>query len=269
LKLITLLTDFGLQDGYPGVMKGVIWGIAPDTQIADLTHFIHPQNVLEGALVLGRSASFFPTGTIHIAVVDPGVGTQRRPIAAWLGNFYFVGPDNGLFTVLFEHARQQGEKIQIIHLDRPRYWLSEISNVFHGRDIFAPVAAHLANGIPLVELGTPISDPYLLEIPQPQAIEGGWRGSVMHIDAFGNLGTNLERRHVPQDAAVQVNLCGDTIQGIVRTFGEGQPGQLIALFDSSARLSVCVVNGSAAQKLQARVGDRVEVVTINSGYRRS
>jgi S-adenosylmethionine hydrolase len=269
LKFITLLTDFGLQDGYPGVMKGVIWGIAPEAQIADLTHFIHPQNVLEGALVLGRSAPFFPTGTIHTAVVDPGVGTQRRPIAAWLGNFYFVGPDNGLFTVLFERAQQQGEKIQIIHLDRPGYWLPEISRVFHGRDIFAPVAAHLANGIPLVELGTPISNPYLLEIPQPQAIQGGWQGAVMHIDGFGNLGTNLEKQHMPQDAVAQVKLCGETIQSIVGTFGDGQPGQLIALFDSSSRLSVCVVNGNAAQRLQARVGDRVEVVKANSGYPRS
>jgi S-adenosyl-L-methionine hydrolase (adenosine-forming) len=260
LKIITLLTDFGLQDGYPGVMKGVIWGIAPEAQIADLTHFIHPQNVLEGALVLGRSAPYFPTGTIHTAVVDPGVGTQRRPIAAWLGNFYFVGPDNGLFTVLFERAQQQGDKIQIIHLDRPGYWLPEISRVFHGRDIFAPVAAHLANGIPLVELGTPMSNPQVLEIPRPQSTGEGWLGQVVMIDYFGNLATNLERQHLAGIGAVRVRIAGQEIRGLLNTFADAETGQLAAMYGEANDLMIAVNNGSAAQFLDVKVGEPVEVL---------
>jgi hypothetical protein len=259
LKFITLLTDFGLQDGYPGVMKGVIWGIAPEAQIADLTHFIHPHNVLEGALVLGRAAPYFPAGTIHTAVVDPGVGTQRRPIAAWLGNFYFVGPDNGLCSVLLERAQEWGEKVQIIHLDRPRYWLPEISSVFHGRDIFAPVAAHLANGVALAELGTPLNDPVYLHLPVPQPLDHGWQGEIINIDSFGNLSTNLERKHIPEPGKVNVLIAGEKINGLVRTFGDGQPGELVAIMDSSEHLSICLVNGNASQRLQSRVGDAVVV----------
>ncbi len=167
MTLITLLTDFGLKDGYPGVMKGVIWGIAPQAQIADITHLIQPQNVLEGALVLSRAAPYFPPGTIHLAVVDPGVGTSRRPIAAMLGNQFFVGPDNGLCSQLLAHSQLVGASTHFVHLNRPEFWLSQPSSTFHGRDIFAPAAAHLANGVDLSELGTPIGDPVVISPPQP------------------------------------------------------------------------------------------------------
>jgi S-adenosylmethionine hydrolase len=264
LRVITLLTDFGIQDGYHGVLKGVIWGIAPSAQIADLTHSIQPQNVLEGALVLGRAAPYFPPGSIHLAVVDPGVGTHRRPIAAQLGVNYFVGPDNGLCTFLLEQARSQGKLVQVVHTDKPQYWLPEISNVFHGRDIFAPVAAHLANGVPLLDLGTPLSDPLLIEIPQPQRIECGWRGVVLHIDAFGNLETNLEDQHLQATSSdVQVHLGSELIYGLTRTYGDGKPGELVALFDSSGKLSICVVNGNAAKRLQAQVGNPIEITIRN------
>ncbi len=148
MTVITLLTDFGLRDGYSGVMKGVIWKIAPQVQIADISHTIKPQNIFQGALALARTAPFFPSGTIHVAVVDPGVGTQRRPIGLRLGEYYFVGPDNGLFTLVIEHAESLGVVIQVFHLNQTTYWLPEVSRVFHGRDIFSPVAAHLARGIP-------------------------------------------------------------------------------------------------------------------------
>lgn len=260
MRVITLLTDFGMQDGYHGIMKGVIWGIAPSVQIADLTHSIQPQNVLEGTLVLGQAAPYFPPDTIHVAIVDPGVGTRRRPIAARLGVYYFVGPDNGLCTMLLEQARSQDTPVQIVHLDKPGYWLPEISNVFHGRDVFAPVAAYLANDVPLANLGTPISDPVLIEIPQPQRTERGWRGIVLQIDVFGNLATNLERQHLQAASSdVQVRLGGEVIHGLVHTFGDGAPGELVALFDSSGKLSICVVNGSAAKRLQVQVGNPVDV----------
>ncbi len=260
MSMITLITDFGMGDYATGVLHGVIWGIAPEAQVVNLSHDIARHNVLQAALVLERAAPFFPPGTVHMVVVDPGVGTHRRGLSACLDGQYFVGPDNGLLTPLFLQARQKSARVEIVNLEQPRYWLPKVSPIFHGRDVFAPVAAHLANGVPLSAFGSPVSDPWLVEIPQPQVIEGGWRGAVMHIDAFGNLGTNLERQHLPQDAAPQVHLDGESIQGIVRTFGDGEPGQLVALFDSSGKLSVCVVNGSAAQRLQAQVGDRVEML---------
>ena len=147
MPVITLTTDFGEKDGFTGVLKGVIWGICPDAQIADITHSISPQNVLEGALALWRAAPFFPAGTVHIAVVDPGVGTNRRPMAARLGDYFYVGPDNGLFTPMIEDARNNNQVVEFVHLDKPKFWLKNVSHTFHGRDIFAPVGAHLANGI--------------------------------------------------------------------------------------------------------------------------
>ena len=264
MKLITLLTDFGLQDGYPGIMKGVIWGISPDVQIADLTHSIHPQNILEGALALGRAAPFFPPGTIHLAVVDPGVGTRRRPIAAQIGVSFFVGPDNGLCTALLDQAadgvQPRGHPWQVVHLDQPRFWLPEVSNVFHGRDIFAPVAAHLANGVPLTELGTPISDPQRLELLRPRRAGRGWVGQVIIVDNFGNLSTNLERKHLEGLGEVLVRAGGREVHGIVNTFGERQPGELVALIGEVGDLTVSIVNGSAARQLHCGVGDLVEVL---------
>jgi S-adenosylmethionine hydrolase len=259
-KFITLLTDFGVKDGYPGIMKGVIWGIVPDAQIADLTHSVSPQNILEGALTLARAVPYFPPGTVHIAVVDPGVGTERRPIAARIGDSFFVGPDNGLFTPLLEKAEKTGEDIQIIHLDRPGYWLADVSAVFHGRDIFAPVGAWLANNTPLGSMGTPINDAIRIEIPAVRAIPGGFRGAVLHIDHFGNLSTNISRGLLPEDTgSVRVRYREIEIPGLVSAFGDGQPGSLAALIDSGGFLSVCAVNGNAAERLNARIGDIVEV----------
>ena len=218
MKYITLLTDFGLKDGYVGVMKGVIWGICPGVQIADITHSVSPQNVLEGAIVLERTAPFFPEGTVHVAVVDPGVGTRRRPIAARLGEQFFVGPDNGLFTLLLEKNRSQQKPVEVVHLDQPRYWLGDVSNVFHGRDIFAPVAAHLANGVPLASLGSVIQDAAVLYLPQPKPIPGGWSCQIITIDQFGNLATNLMREQLSTLRNPCVKIGGQTIIGLSATF---------------------------------------------------
>ena len=260
LKLITLLTDFGLQDGYPGIMKGVIWGIAPDVQIADLTHLIHAQDILEGALALGRSAPYFPPGTIHVAVVDPGVGTHRRAMAAQIGSSYFVGPDNGLCTALLEQADEKGLPFQAVQLDQPRFWLPEVSSVFHGRDIFAPVAAHLANGIPLADLGTPMANPQRLDLPHPRRAGGGWVGQVIIVDNFGNLSTNLERKHLEGLGEVRLRVGGREVKGIVNTFGDRPPGELVALFGEVGDLTVSIVNGSAARELHCGIGDPVELL---------
>jgi S-adenosylmethionine hydrolase len=262
MKFITLLTDFGLRDGYTGVMRGVIYRIAPDAKISDITHTIAPQNILEGSLAWNRSYAFFPEGTIHVGVVDPGVGTHRRPIAARLGAYYFVCPDNGLLTPMLEQAEQSGAPVEIVHLDQPRFWLDEVSNVFHGRDIFSPVAAHLANGVPLQDLGTPVTDPVRRPLPQPSAVAGGWRGEVLGADHFGNLRTNLERQHLKDmpTGSLRVRIAGREIRGLVKTFGDGAPGDLVALFDSDNDLAISIVNGNAARDLGVNAGEVVEVV---------
>jgi S-adenosylmethionine hydrolase len=260
MTVITLTTDFGWGDHEAGVLKGVIWGIAPEVKIADLSHDIAPHAIIEAAILLWRAAAYFPDGTIHVGVVDPGVGTSRRGIAARLGSQYFVGPDNGLISMLLENTEREFTPIEFVHLDQPRYWLPEVTTVFHGRDIFAPVAAHLAKGAALNSLGSPITDPTRLEIPKPIRIPSGWLGQVIHIDHFGNLTTNLHSSHMYQPGEVVVNINGQKIIGLVSTFGERSPGSLVALFDSSGSLAISIVYGSAARFLNASVGDTIEVL---------
>jgi len=256
---ILLLTDFGTRDGYPAVMKGVIWSIAPQAEVADLAHDIPPQDVLAAALTLGRAAPYFPAGTVFVAVVDPGVGTSRRPLAARLGAHLFAAPDNGLLTVVLQKAERSGAPVELVHLDRPGYWLPQVSRTFHGRDIFAPVAAHLANGAALTELGTPIADPIRLRLPEARRTRQGWQGEVIHIDHFGNLATNLGREHLPPAGEVEIRIRGERIAGVAEAFGEKPAGSLTALIDSAGALSIAVVNGSAAERLHAGVGEVVEM----------
>jgi S-adenosylmethionine hydrolase len=240
-------------------MKGVIYRIAPDARIVDISHLISPQAILEGSLVWNRSCSFFPEGTVHVGVVDPGVGTQRRPIAARLGKYFYVCPDNGLITPMLEQAEQAGEVVQIVHLDQPRFWLPQISNVFHGRDIFSPVAAHLANGVPLEEVGTPISDPVRRPLPHPERLESGWRGQIVTVDHFGNLGTNITQEMIQGQGGLKFQVAGRTITGLSKTFGEKASGELVAFIDSDGCLAIAIVNGDAAGAFDARPGDPVEV----------
>ncbi len=258
-RIVTLTTDFGQGDYDVGVLRGVIWSIASQARLTDLSHEIARHNVLEAALMLERCTPYFPPNTIHVVVVDPGVGTKRRSIAARLGEQWFVGPDNGLITRLHARAVLQNAAIEIVHLNRPRFWQPEVSAIFHGRDIFASVAGHLAAEIPLADVGEAIDDPLLLNIPEPECIQNGWRGYVMHIDAFGNLSTNLEQNHLDKTVKVTVRVRSAQILGLIRTFGDAKPGDLAALIDSSGKLCVCLVNGNAAEYLGAAVGDLVEV----------
>ncbi len=261
MKLITLTSDFGTRDGYPSVMKGVILTICPEAQIVDITHEITPQQVLEGALTLARSIPYFPAGTVHIAVVDPGVGTARRPLAAQLGSQYFVLPDNGLLSAILVQAEEQNQPIEIVHLNQVQFWLPQISNVFHGRDIFAPVGAHLANGVMLSALGSPIHDPQRLKLPEAEPISGGWLGTIIHVDHFGNLATSLKGTHVLGWQTLKVQLANQILQiPLKQTFGDGKPGELIALVDSSGYLALCMVNGNASSKLKVNVGEPVEIL---------
>ncbi|MGW8249831.1 MAG: SAM hydrolase/SAM-dependent halogenase family protein [Anaerolineales bacterium] len=264
MSFITLITDFGLKDGNVGVMKGVIWRIAPQIQVADLSHLIAPQNIQEAGLILLRSAPYFPQGTVHVVVVDPGVGTDRRPIGARLGEQYFIGPDNGVLTMWLERSDQQALPVQIVHLDRPEFWLPDVSHVFHGRDIFAPAAAHLANGTPLQAMGSPVHDPIRLSLPQPVRTDHGLSGEVIHVDHFGNISTNIRREHLigehfDRAGYPVLRLGGVEIHGLVKTFGERPPGDLVALFGSTGNLIVSVVNGSAVSRLGVAPGDTVEL----------
>jgi hypothetical protein len=258
MRIITLLTDFGLRDGNVGVMKGVMLGIAPQVQLIDLSHMIAPQDILEANLVLRRSAPYFPSGTIHVVVVDPGVGTQRRPLLAQLGGQIYIGPDNGTITMLVEYGRARNWDMWFIHLNQPKFWLEPVSHVFHGRDIFAPVAAHLALGVALGDLGTPITDPVLLQLPQPLPTSTGWVGEVIHLDHFGNISTNIWEQQI-SSPDLRVRIGGITLDGLVHTFGDGKPGDLIALFGSTGNLIIAEVNGNAANRLHIRVGAAVTV----------
>jgi S-adenosylmethionine hydrolase len=264
VAIITLMTDFGIKDGNVGVMKGVIWGICPQAQISDLSHMIGAQNVQEASLILLRSVPYFPKGTVHVVVVDPGVGTARRPMAAKIGDWYYVGPDNGIITMLLERAEQEHWDCSFVQLDNPKYWLPDVSHVFHGRDIFSPAAAYLANGISLSDLGTAFTDPVQLLLPKPQRINNVWRGKVIHIDHFGNIASNIRVENlgdsIQHKDGITVKLNGVEIKEMVDTFGESREGELVALIGSTGNLIVSVVNGNAAARLGVKVDDEIEAV---------
>lgn len=259
MRYVTITTDFGSPSAS---MKGVIWSRAPQAQIADLTWEIPPQDVYQAALHLDRHVFFYPSHSVHVVVVDPGVGTERRPIAALIKDQYFVVPDNGVLTRIFDRAQTEGWPVEVVHTNRPRYWMPEISDIFHGRDIFAPVGGHLAAGVELKELGEVIDDPVRIEIPYARKTDQGVEGEISIIyDYFGNIITNITREDLQgmNLDEVEVTLCGKTISGMVRTFGERPEGSLAALFDECGYLYVAVTNGSAAARLDPEVGDPVLV----------
>ncbi|MDT8897393.1 SAM-dependent chlorinase/fluorinase [Thermanaerothrix sp. 4228-RoL] len=258
--IVALLTDFGYRDHYVGVMKGVIWGISPSVQIADITHAVRPQNVFEGAFLLAQAYPYFPPESIFVAVVDPGVGTQRRPLAARVGDYFFVAPDNGLLSFVIREGEIHRWPMEFVHLTQSAYWLPNVSRSFHGRDVFAPVAAHLAKGVPLEALGPRIEDPIMLPVPEPFPEEGGWQGQIIYIDVFGNLITNIQPHHLAGDLHWKIYYKDREIDKLVNTFGEGRPGDLIAMFDSTGYLSLCIVNGNAEMTLNARVGDSLKML---------
>jgi S-adenosyl-L-methionine hydrolase (adenosine-forming) len=259
MRHITLLTDFGTREGEHTVMKGVIWNIVPGNPVADLSHDIGPQNIREAALVLERTAHFFPDETVHIVVVDPGVGTHRRAIAAQFGKHFFVGPDNGVCTPMLERAESLGQPVKIVDLDKPEFWLENVSPIFHGRDIFAPAGGHLARGAALADMGTIITNPVRFHVPKPTTINGVLQGEVMHIDHFGNLICNIHHRDLSHLEAFKIVLGEVEFPEMSLTFGDREVGELVALFSPTDYLMIAVTNGSAREKLGSAVGDLVEV----------
>lgn len=260
MPIITLTTDFGIKNEFVAVMKGVILGISPAVQIVDVTHAVAPQNIMEGAFALWRAASFFPAQAIHLFVVDPGVGTSRRAIAARIGSQYFVGPDNGLLTPIIESAEQAGNAMEFIHLQNSKYFLPVVSRTFHGRDIFSPIAAHIATGAALAELGVPILDPVRLALPKPIKTESGWTAHITVVDVFGNLTLDLPSSALQNRTAVLFRLHQAEVSGVVDSYGQRPPGDLVAVVDSEGFIEIAEVNGNAAGRLNVNVGDMVEVI---------
>jgi S-adenosylmethionine hydrolase len=255
-RIITLTTDFGLTDGFVGTMKGVILGINPDVTIVDITHDIAPQNVEQGAFLFANAARYFPADAIHVVVVDPGVGSARRTIAAQEGETIFVAPDNGVLSSVLRPSSS------VVHLNNPAYWLPRVSNTFHGRDIFAPVAAHLSLGVPLEALGARIDD-WVQLLGGEAAFRAGDEiaGRIVHIDRFGNIITNIGEELLAgmHRARLVVFIGGRAVRGVRQSYSDVAPGELVALISSSWRLEVALREGSAAQVLGARVGDVVSV----------
>ena len=260
MPILSLTTDFGTADGFVGVMKGVIWGICPDAHIADITHSVPPQDVRSGAYALWRAIPFFPPNSVHVAVIDPGVGTERRAIAMHIKDQYLVAPDNGLLTPILETSEKNGYSIEMVHLNKPKFWLPHVSRTFHGRDIFAPCGAHLAAGVPLHEMGDPIDDPFRLALPHPEKTFNGWIAHVTVIDTFGNLTTDLPADALNPASSVMIKIRGRVIEGLVFSYGHRKKGDLVALVDSENYIEIAVVNGSAAKATGARIGDPVEVI---------
>lgn len=259
MSLVTLTTDFGHSDYACGILHGVIWSIAPETKVVDLTHDVPRHNILAGALVLDRALPYFPGGTVHVVVVDPGVGTNRRPLAVRLGNQFFVGPDNGLVSVAARQVENRGHPVEYFHLDQPQFWLKEVSSIFHGRDIFAPAAAYIARGISPDQMGTQVYDPVQLSLPEPEKTEDGFLAHIIHVDHFGNLSTNLAGDLLREESKVIILAGTSRIDGISKAFGDRQPGELVALVDSAGFLSIGVVNGSAQKRLGLGIGDQITV----------
>jgi len=249
--LITLTTDLGTRDAYVGVMKGVILGINPDAVIVDLCHEVEPQDIREAAFLLRVSVPYFPKGAIHVVVVDPGVGTKRRLVLVVSPLGRFLAPDNGVLSyVLVEGGFEAYE------LNNSRYWLSPVSSTFHGRDILAPVAAHLSQGVSARKLGRKVDGLVSFPIPVPEKTPGSVRGEVLHIDRFGNLITNIREGDLPA-GRLWIEVAGRSIRKLSLNF-EGGRG-LLALVGSSGCLEIAVKNGSAARLLKVKVSEPVTV----------
>jgi S-adenosylmethionine hydrolase len=258
--IITLLTDFGWGDGYIGAMKGVILRINPDCRIVDLAHEISPHDVMGAALILGQTYPFFPSGTIHVAVVDPGVGGPRRPLVLETDGYRFVGPDNGCFTFVLK--REEG--VQAYELIEERFCLPRVSHTFHGRDIFAPVAAHLSAGVPPSEMGPPIETTDLTSLAIPDPVSEGeiLRGEVIGIDHFGNLVTNISQETLggfAPEGVIEIEIKGEKSKGLKSSYEEGEPGEIIALWGSAGLLELSLKERSLHREQGWGRGEQVRI----------
>jgi len=269
--VITLTTDLGLTDAYVAAMKGVILSINPEAKLIDICHTIKPQNIPQAAFVLSTVHQFFPKKTIHVVIVDPGVGTERRAIILRTPSADFVAPDNGVLSYVIQqslakpmegnisHQIDLEVKLEATAITKPEFWRSQVSPTFHGRDIFAPVAAQLSLGSPPTDFGEAIPSVTVLPLPYPyQAADGSLTGHIIHIDSFGNLITNIKSADLPQTKrTITVEIGNQLISGLSRTYAEGEG--LLALIGSNEHLEVSLKEGNACTLLDAKVGDEVKI----------
>ena len=269
--VIALLTDFGVRDTYVGELKGAVLSINPSATIVDITHNVPHQDVRVGAYLLGNAVAAFPAGTVFVAVVDPGVGSERRPVLLETPQGAFVAPDNGLLTLvawLGDHHPPPSTSglaplssgVKAWHLTNPAYWRSSVSNTFHGRDVFAPVAAHYAAGVPAAEMGSPVTELWRLPFPQPMLHEGVVTGEVIHVDRYGNLVTNIPAPMLPPEALVEI--AGHRIKALSRHYDTARP--LVAMLGSHDTLEIARPGGSASQALGVGQGEQVRITPVRS-----
>ena len=265
-------TDFGLSDSYAGVMKGVALGINPELSFVDLTHQVAPQNVSQAAFALGVSYRYFPAHAIHVAVVDPGVGTTRRPVLVQTPDGAFIAPDNGLLSRVLDNYLPGApvasgpvgvpQSLRAFHLTNPEYWLHPVSSTFHGRDIFTPVAAHLSLGVAPEQMGEPTDVLEYLPVPQPRVEAEGIRGEITYSDTYGNLISNIPQQLIEGRTIDDIRIRGRSIDRLSRTFNDGPDAGLVALVGSHGYLEVAVPNGSAAAMLSAGPGEPIAVTYV-------
>ncbi|MFN8475951.1 MAG: SAM-dependent chlorinase/fluorinase [Anaerolineae bacterium] len=262
MAIVTLTTDFGLEDGYVAAMRGVILTLGPSLAIVDVSHAIAPQAVRQAAYVLSTAVPYYPPDTVHVVVVDPGVGSERRAMALRSAVGTFVGPDNGVIPATLDFLGEWGDW-RAVNLTQRRHWrAADVSATFHGRDIFAPVAAHLALGAPLDDVGEPLPDPVRLPDVKPSLTDSGWAGVVIHVDHFGNLITNIPGSGVVT-GTWQAEVAGVTMP-VARTFADVAVGELLAYVGSSGLVEIAVRDGSAAARLEASVEAPVKLRYANA-----
>lgn len=259
--IITLTTDYGTSDHLVGTLKGVILKINPDATIVDITHNVAPYDLLDGALAIGSAYSYFPPRTIHVVVVDPGVGTERRPLLVSGENQYFIAPDNGVLSLVYERE----ENIIVRHANVEHYYLQPLSKTFHGRDIFAPVAGWLSKGAQIASMGEEISDYKRFAMPRPKTVDGVNKGVVLRVDTFGNLITNFRGEDLPatalKDGAVKFQVGTTAVTRLVDTFAQGNEGEPIAYIGSSGYIEVAVNKANASRTLALGRGAAVVLST--------
>ena len=255
--IITLTTDYGLNDHLVGTLKGVILKINPEATIVDITHGVAPFDLLDGALAIGSACGYFPARTIHVVVIDPGVGTERRPLLVSAENQYFVAPDNGVLSLIYE----RDANAVVRHATAEHYYLQPVSKTFHGRDVFAPIAAWLTKGWQTASMGEEITDYKKLAMPKPKASDGVVKGIVMRVDAFGNLITNFRVEDLPESALtngeVKLQVGTQAVSRMVPTFANGNAGEPVAYVGSSGYIEIAVNKGNAARTMSIGRGTAV------------
>jgi len=260
-RIVTLTTDFGTSEHYVGAMKGVICNINPQVRIVDITNGVQSFDVLDGAIAISQAYSYFPKDTVHLVVVDPGVGGPRRPIVATVGQYFFVAPDNGVLSLVYERE----ERAAVRHITSEHYFHHPISNTFHGRDIFAPVAAYLSKGVDSNKFGEEITDYVRFVAPKPKAsAANAWKGLVLKTDKFGNLVTNVTPNDIPQifdgsSKGFKLTVGKAEITRLCNSYAEGSPGELFAILGSTGFLEISCNKGAASRLAGADKGSEVSL----------